>query len=77
VDKSSENSAIAYFFIQTLPSCSVSFRGNLLVARFARWSGCTTTCDQVVDKDNYGDDQEKMDQTACYVEAEAQKPQNY
>jgi hypothetical protein len=50
---------------------------NLLVARFARWSGCTTTCDQVVDKDNYGDDQEKMDQTACYVEAEAQKPQNY
>src|SRR5664279_4927115 len=39
-------------------------------------SGCSAATDQIDDQDYDGDDQQKVDQTATYVETEAEKPQN-
>jgi hypothetical protein len=65
---------IPYFFIDTcsfLLTWENAGRGELrpLIS-------LATAGDQVVDKNNDGDDQQNVDQAASYVKAEAEQPQN-
>jgi hypothetical protein len=39
-------------------------------------SGCSASGDEVDNQYHDGDDQQKVDQTACYMETEPEQPQN-
>src|SRR5664279_2142172 len=71
------HNAIPYFFIKHFLFMPHDFVDELVRREIRRKrSGCSAATDQIDDQDYDGDDQQKVDQTATYVETEAEKPQN-
>src|SRR5450755_513748 len=71
------SNAITSFFIKHFLFIPPCFCGPTCERRLPPLgSDCSAATDQVDDQNHDGNDQQNVDQTACYVETETEQPQN-